>query len=229
MTINPNYDVDSLDVNKDVDDDGNVTVPLYNAQHGKTPRTGGPYLDDVEREQAEIRRAKMENREPDLDNPPPTAGTVLVPKSMLVERDVDKNHLSDTVEVTNEPVASYVVPAGESKPDPAQANWDNDSSKVAALQGAKLLEELQASPNLPSEQADAEREETETVDSPQPDGGINPDSTPEELPREPDPNDKPDNVEPVTEDTPDEDVIDTPTWNSEEELNTEANPNTRDV
>ena len=210
MTINPNYNVESLDVNKDVDEEGTATVPLYNAQHGKTPRTGGPYLDDVEREQAEIRRAKIENREPDLDNPPPTAGTVLVPKSMLVERDVDKNHLSDTVEVTNEPVASYTVPVEKTEPDPTQPDFDNDMSRVAALdaglkmQALKAEAEGQGSPNLPSEQADAERaEKEESEDSPQPDL---------------------DNDESVVSDTPDE-----PQWASEEEINSEENPNTRDV
>lgn len=39
----------------------------------------GIYLDDVEREKAEITRAKLEGREPDLDNPPSTQGTPLLP------------------------------------------------------------------------------------------------------------------------------------------------------
>lgn len=215
MTINPNYDVESLDVNKEVDEDGTATVALYNAQHGKTPRTGGPYLDDVEREQAEIRRAKVEGREPDLDNPPPTAGTVLVPKSMLVERDADKNHLSDTVEVTNEPEAYYQVPVEKTEPDPTQPDFDNDMSRLNALRAGREMEELkaQASPNLPSEQADAEKEkQEESVDTPQPD------------PNEGTSDDNPDNTEPVVNDTPDE-----PKWTSEEELKSEDNPNTRDV
>jgi hypothetical protein len=144
MTINPDYDVEKLDVNKDVAEDGTTTVHLYNAAHGKTPRTGGPYLDDVEREEAEIRRAKVEGREPDLENPPASAGTVLVPKSALVERDVDKNHLSDTVEVTNEPVASYEVPVEVTEPDPTQPDFDNDMSRVNALEAGQRLDELKA-------------------------------------------------------------------------------------
>ena len=144
MTINSDYNVESLDVNKDVAEDGTTTVHLYNAAHGKTPRTGGPYLDDVEREEAEKRRAKFENREPDLENPPASAGTVLVPKSALVERDADKNHLSDTVEVTNEPVASYEVPVEKTEPDPTQPDFDNDMSRVAALEAGQKLEGLKA-------------------------------------------------------------------------------------
>lgn len=52
-------------------------VPLYNANDGLTGRGGGPYLDELEAEQAEVRRAKVEGREPDLDNPPATAGIQL--------------------------------------------------------------------------------------------------------------------------------------------------------
>lgn len=48
-------------------------------------RDGGPYLDDIEREQAEVRRAKIEGREPDLDNAGPVAGTVLVNADTLIK------------------------------------------------------------------------------------------------------------------------------------------------
>lgn len=41
------------------------------------PRTN-PYLDEVLREKAEIQRAKVEGREPDLENPPAVGSTVLV-------------------------------------------------------------------------------------------------------------------------------------------------------
>ncbi len=37
----------------------------------------GIYLDDVQRENAEIQRAKVEGREPDLENPPSIQGTPL--------------------------------------------------------------------------------------------------------------------------------------------------------
>lgn len=151
MSIEPNYNVDHLDVNKTVDEDsGDTTVELYNAAHGKTKRTGGPYLDDIEREKAEEFRAKMEDREPDYENAPAVAGTLLVPKSQLVERDVDKSHMFDSIEVENEPVDSYVVPAEKNEPDPTQADWDNDGTKVAALQNAQLYKDLvEAHANTP--------------------------------------------------------------------------------
>lgn len=143
MSVESNFNVDHLDVNKTVDEDsGDTTVKLYNAAHGKTKRTGGPYLDDVEREKAEEIRAKIEDREPDYDNAPAVAGTLLVPKSALVERDVDKSHMFDSIEVENEPVGSYVVPAEKSEPDPTQADWDNDGTKIAALEGAAKYKKL---------------------------------------------------------------------------------------
>lgn len=110
-----------------------VKVPLYDAAKGKSPRTGGPYLDEIQAEEAEIRRAKIEKREPDLNNPPATVGTVLVPKHHLTETDVDKSHYSDAVSVTNEPVDSYIVPAQHTEPDPSQVSWDHDQQKVDAL------------------------------------------------------------------------------------------------
>lgn len=61
------------------------TVNLYNPHDGLTGRDGGPYLDQEERRLAEIRRAAVEGREPDLDNPPATAGTPLVTAGQLVQ------------------------------------------------------------------------------------------------------------------------------------------------
>ena len=45
---------------------------------------GGVYLDQVQREEAEIARAKAEGREPNLDNPPAAAGTPLVSKEQFL-------------------------------------------------------------------------------------------------------------------------------------------------
>ena len=53
-------------------------TPLYNPNDNVTGRDGGPYLDEVEARDAEARRAVVEDREPDFDNPPATAGIPLV-------------------------------------------------------------------------------------------------------------------------------------------------------
>jgi len=126
-------------------DDKEVEVPLFDANKGKVPRTGGPYRDDLEREEAEERRAKVEDREPDLDNPPATAATHLVPEHYLVERDTDKSHYSDAVKVENEPFTSVIVDVTselDKDPDPSQADWDHDQSKIDALRAQKEMAEL---------------------------------------------------------------------------------------
>lgn len=119
------------------EDDG--SIKLYDANQGRTPRTGGPYVDEIERRQAEILRAQVEGREPDLDNPPPTVGTQLVTQDKLVDTDVDKEFY-DRGPVTNEPVSSFTPPEEVTEPDPRQADWDNDTQKVAALEASARLE-----------------------------------------------------------------------------------------
>ena len=52
-------------------------VPLFNANDRLSGRDGGPYMDLEEAKQAEIRRAQVEGREPDLENPPAYAGIQL--------------------------------------------------------------------------------------------------------------------------------------------------------
>ena len=148
-------------------EDNAVKVNLYDANKGKTPRTGGPYLDEVQAEEAERRRARVENREPDLDNPPPYVGTRLVTASELTERDVDKSHYADNLPIVNEPVASYVAEFPTDEADPTQANWDNDMDKVNALRGAQEYQELVDKNNTPDPEP---TEEAHTLDAPQPDG-----------------------------------------------------------
>lgn len=62
----------------------NKVAALFNANDGLTGRDGGPYLDLEEAREAEKRRARVENREPDLDNPPASAGIVLLTGRQVV-------------------------------------------------------------------------------------------------------------------------------------------------
>ena len=55
-----------------------MPVDLFNPNDNVTGRDGGPYLDEVEARNAEARRAVVEKREPDFDNPPATAGIPLL-------------------------------------------------------------------------------------------------------------------------------------------------------
>jgi hypothetical protein len=67
-----------------------VELKLYPATALQN-RPPGIYMDDLEREGAEVWRAKLEGREPDLENPPPTAGTPLRPLAHLVDSAVVGN------------------------------------------------------------------------------------------------------------------------------------------
>lgn len=60
------------------------TQNLYNANDGLTGRSGGPYLDQEMAKAAEIRRAKAEDREPDLVNPPSGPETRLVTAEQIL-------------------------------------------------------------------------------------------------------------------------------------------------
>ena len=86
-------------------------VDLFNAQEGTHKRLPGRYLDDVEREQAEKARARVEGREPDYDNLPGTAGVPLVRREALAPT----GHLNGHSYEESEPVTSVdvVVPEDE--------------------------------------------------------------------------------------------------------------------
>jgi hypothetical protein len=65
---------------------------FYNPHDGIKGRDGGPYLDYVEREQAEKIRAQAEGREPVFDgSTPATAGTPLVPATQLTDNSFNSN------------------------------------------------------------------------------------------------------------------------------------------
>lgn len=59
------------------------TIKLYDINDGLVGRVG-TYADIEERKAAETRRAEIEGREPDYDNPGAVAGTVLVSASQLL-------------------------------------------------------------------------------------------------------------------------------------------------
>lgn len=132
-------------INHSKNADGQLVVDLYDANDGKIPRNGGPYQDQIVKEQAEVIRAKKEDREPDLDSPPAVAATQLVTAKELVERDTDKSHYGDTLAITNEPVASVLVDntsGFDGEPDLTQPNFDNDMTKVNVLRAGNEFDQL---------------------------------------------------------------------------------------
>lgn len=68
------------------------STPLYNPNDGLTGRNGGPYLDEEQARTDEVRRARIEGREPDLDNPAANAGIQLsTAAQMLASLNVANN------------------------------------------------------------------------------------------------------------------------------------------
>lgn len=73
---------------------GTNDVPLYNPNDGLYGRGGGPYLDEEQAREAEIRRARVEGREPDLENPGAYAGIQLqTAAQMIANRSLDVNRV----------------------------------------------------------------------------------------------------------------------------------------
>lgn len=102
------------------------TTKLYNLHDGLTGRDGGPYLDQVEREAAEVRRAKVEGREPDLEHPGTTAGDPLVTARQLVET---ANPQSNPSQIGFDPFAAAVdqLETSEDFPVTSVAEITNDT------------------------------------------------------------------------------------------------------
>lgn len=114
-----------------------MTTELYNPNDGLHGRDGGPYLDQVQREQAEVVIARREGREPDFENLPLTPGTPLVTADYLLDisnsvriagdRDKSRAITVDPVAVVETPVEEEDEPVGTGE-DSAQDELDLDSS-----------------------------------------------------------------------------------------------------
>src|SRR5690606_21355414 len=103
------------------------TVPLYDIFEGRTGRPEGMYLQDEERRQAEITRARREGREPNFDTKAPYVGDVLVTEHALpgsgevkvdpiAEVPVDTDNLGDAH--VGDPVGDTGNEPDETGPDP---------------------------------------------------------------------------------------------------------------
>jgi len=131
-------------------------LELFDANQGLMKRSGGPYLDELEALKAEERRAVVEDRDPDLDNPGPYAGTQLVPKQYLTEKDIDHSHaaLGGYVELEHDPVMVVDIPEEKNEADPTQVDYDNDSQKVAAMVAAASVQESKEKLGVSEKKAD---------------------------------------------------------------------------
>ena len=93
--------------------DQSFTYPTHTDPMRQLPKTS-LYLDDVQRESAEIQRAKVEGREPDLENPPAIQGTPLLP-SYVVQANLPGDHV-----VSEDVVLPVVVGRIDGEPEPTK-------------------------------------------------------------------------------------------------------------
>lgn len=93
-----------------------ATEDLYNVNDGIHGRDGGPYLDQEEAKVWEIQQAKREGVEPDLENPRPYPGEVLVNRHQLVQSFVNTRTAGDDTKddsIIDAPVRVANVPVPE--------------------------------------------------------------------------------------------------------------------
>lgn len=87
-----------------------VATPFYNQHEGLEGRMAGIYLDQVERNIAEDRRAAAEGREPDYEHAASGAGTPLVTPDQLAQPGVINGRVhDDDVTVTVDPFQTLPV------------------------------------------------------------------------------------------------------------------------
>jgi hypothetical protein len=98
------------------------TATLFNANDSVTGRDGGPYLDIEQARESEIQRAKVEGREPNLDNPPPNAGIQLNTASQqLATASVNNLPSQSSRGGIESPESGWLTTAHEDKDNPLTA------------------------------------------------------------------------------------------------------------
>jgi len=96
-------------------------------------RQPGIYSDDEERKAAEVVRAEVEGREPDLDNAPAIAGTPLVTQDVLVETALSSGlPTNDLLSIVSEIEPHQTLPVFVQETPPAEVNVYVPAEETAA-------------------------------------------------------------------------------------------------
>ena len=111
---------------KGVEKDVTFVVAQSTDERRNIPGTS-QYLDEVDRRNAEIIRAKAENRKPDLKNPPATQGTPLYTEAQAKQQGLNLD--GDQVQKVTLPVVESELPEAEA----ASANFDANNGAGASL------------------------------------------------------------------------------------------------
>ena len=141
-------------------------TPLFNPNDNVTGRDGGPYLDEVEARSAEARRAVVEDREPDFDNPPATAGMPLV----------TAGRQAHMVGVNNLPSQSHNY--GLSNADLVEGRAEDEERHPAFVQRGEIPGDFESDNVAVEEDAEDEGEDIElNSHDPQSPGGVDNDES----------------------------------------------------
>ena len=87
--------------------------PVYNPNAGLRPRVGGPYLDNLELEESERRRAIVEGRKPDYKNMAGTAGVPLMTAGQVANLHGGDPALADFIDDNKDNPKLGPTPVGE--------------------------------------------------------------------------------------------------------------------
>lgn len=143
------------------------TVPLFNPNDGLTGRNGGPYLDEVQAQQDEIRRAKIEGREPDLDKPGANAGIQLSTAAQMLASLTLSNNPSMDVARANAIDEAYARSVDKEKGEELLTSrvFDEvpDTSGQPTLQDLDEVTFNSTDPNAPSSDVDGGEDGTDVT------------------------------------------------------------------
>lgn len=140
-------------------------VALYNPHNGLTGRDGGPYLDQEERRLAEIVRAAKEDREPDFEAAPATAGTPLVDANTLVGMANPASNPSKSTTVDAMTNAVELLAKDENFPATPHSERDktDDEKEAARLATSTDPADNPSSPTVVSKDSSDVSEQTKEV------------------------------------------------------------------
>lgn len=132
------------------------SVPLYNPNDGLTGRDGGTYLDQEEMRIAEERRARIEGRKPNYDNPGATAGIQLRTAADIIHHGVH-NVIMPSQTDNQRPLDVVVDAAAKDKETPYKAtSFINVSERDRLVEDEKKRQDAPEGGTPAPEQAEGD-------------------------------------------------------------------------
>ncbi len=140
-------------------------IPVYNIHDGLKGRNGGPFLDEVQREEAEKRAARIEGRKPNLDEPEASsASDELVTAAVLLKTWADTLPAGTvlTEDLIEAPVRGYIPnPAKQAKEEAkAAAKEEQDRAANNSKEDDNFFPETKAEDKPEDKKEETQKEST---------------------------------------------------------------------